>query len=82
MLRIPFTKTTLANGLDVIVHEDRHAPLVAVSVWYHVGSKNEQPGRTGLAHLFEHLMFEGAAHQPRGYFAPLQEAGASLNGSK
>jgi zinc protease len=81
VLRIPFTKTTLANGLDVIVHEDHHAPLVAISVWYHVGSKNEQPGRTGLAHLFEHLMFEGAAHQPRGYFAPLQEAGASLNGS-
>jgi zinc protease len=80
-LRIPFTKETLANGLDVIVHEDHHAPLVAISVWYHVGSKNEQPGRTGLAHLFEHLMFEGAQHQPRGYFAPLQEAGASINGS-
>jgi zinc protease len=56
-------------------------PLVAVSVWYHVGSKNERPDRTGLAHLFEHLMFEGAAHQPNGYFAPLQEAGAALNGS-
>jgi zinc protease len=54
---------------------------VAVSVWYHVGSKNEQAGRTGLAHLFEHLMFEGSAHQPRGYFEPLQEAGAALNGS-
>ena len=80
-MRLPFTKTTLANGLDVIVHEDHHAPLVAVSVWYHVGSKNEQPGLTGLAHLFEHLMFEGGAHQPRGYFGPLQEAGAALNGS-
>ncbi len=80
-MNVPFTKTTLPNGLDVIVHEDRHVPLVAVSVWYHVGSKNERPGMTGLAHLFEHLMFEGSAHQPRGYFAPLQEAGAALNGS-
>jgi zinc protease len=52
-----------------------------VNVWYHVGSKNEVAGRTGLAHLFEHLMFEGGAHQPRGYFEPLQEAGAALNGS-
>jgi zinc protease len=78
---VPFSKTTLANGLDVIVHENDDAPLVAVSVWYHVGSKNEPADRTGLAHLFEHLMFEGAAHQPRGYFEPLQEAGASLNGS-
>jgi zinc protease len=80
-MNVPFTKSTLANGLDVIVHEDHAAPLVAVSIWYHVGSKDEQPGRTGLAHLFEHLMFEGSAHQPRGYFAPLQEAGALLNGS-
>jgi zinc protease len=81
MLSVPVTKTTLANGLDVIVHEDRRMPLVAVNVWYHVGSKNERPGRTGLAHLFEHLMFEGSAHQPDGYFGPLQEAGAALNGS-
>lgn len=78
---IPFTKRTLANGLDVIVHQDRHQPLVAVNLWYHVGSKNERPGRTGLAHLFEHLMFKGAEHQPRGFFEPLQEAGGSLNGS-
>lgn len=78
---IPFTKHTLANGLDVIVHQDRHQPLVAVNLWYHVGSKNERRGRTGLAHLFEHLMFKGAEHQPRGFFEPLQEAGASLNGS-
>jgi zinc protease len=80
-MHVPFTKVTLANGLDVIVHEDHQAPLAAVSVWYHVGSKDERPGLTGLAHLFEHLMFEGSAHQPAGYFAPLQEAGASLNGS-
>ncbi len=78
---IPFTKHTLANGLDVIVHQDRHQPLVAVNLWYHVGSKNERRGRTGLAHLFEHLMFKGAEHQPRGFFEPLQEAGGSLNGS-
>jgi zinc protease len=78
---IAFTKDVLANGLDVIVHEDHHAPLVAVSVWYHVGSKNERPGRTGFAHLFEHLMFEGSAHQPHGYFEPLQQAGAAVNGS-
>ena len=80
-MRVSFTKTTLQNGLDVIVHEDHHAPLVAVSVWYHVGSKNERPGLPGLAHLFEHLMFEGSAHQPHGYFEPLQQAGAAVNGS-
>jgi len=80
-MQVPFTKVTLENGLDVIVHEDHQVPLAAVSVWYHVGSKNERPGLTGLAHLFEHLMFEGSAHQPHGYFPPLQEAGASLNGS-
>ena len=78
---VAYTKRTLENGLEVVVHEDHHAPLAAVSVWYHTGSKNERVGRTGLAHLFEHLMFEGGAHQPRGYFEPLQEAGAELNGS-
>jgi zinc protease len=80
-MRVAHTKHVLPNGLDVIVHEDRRLPLVAVSVWYHVGSKNEVSGRTGLAHLFEHLMFEGSEHQPEGYFGPLQEAGAALNGS-
>ncbi len=78
---LPFSKRTLANGLDVIVHEDRHVPIVAVNVWYHVGSKNERPGRTGFAHLFEHLMFEGSEHYNAGYFPPLQQAGALLNGS-
>ena len=78
---IPYTKHTLANGLDVIVHEDHACPIVAVNVWYHVGSKNERPGRTGCAHLFEHLMFEGSQHCDRGYFQPLQQAGAALNGS-
>lgn len=78
---IPYIKRTLANGLDVIVHEDRALPMVAVNIWYHVGSKNERPGRTGFAHLFEHLMFEGSAHHPNGYFGPLQQVGALLNGS-
>ena len=59
------------------MHEDHGCPIVAVNVWYHVGSKNEKPGRTGFAHLFEHLMFEGSQHYDRGYFHPLQEAGAS-----
>lgn len=80
-MRVPYEKRTLPNGLDVIVHEDRRLPLAAVSVWYHVGSRNERPGKTGFAHLFEHLMFEGSAHQPRSYFEPLQAVGAALNGS-
>jgi zinc protease len=78
---LPFTKHTLANGLDVIVHEAHQVPIVAVNVWYHVGSKNERPGRTGFAHFFEHLMFEGSEHSVGGYFPPLQQAGALLNGS-
>jgi zinc protease len=80
-IELPFSKRTLANGLDVIVHEDRHVPIVAVNIWYHVGSKDEVPGRTGFAHLFEHLMFEGSEHHNSGYFPPLQRAGALLNGS-
>ena len=80
-MNIPFTKHTLANGLDVLLHEDHSCPIVAVNIWYHVGSKNERPGHTGFAHLFEHLMFEGSEHHDRGFFQPLQAAGASLNGS-
>ena len=80
-MHIPYTKRTLANGLDVIVHEDHQLPMVAVNLWYHVGSKNERPGRTGFAHLFEHLMFEGSEHHDHGFFAPMQRAGALLNGS-
>ena len=80
-MNIPFTQHTLENGLRVIIHEDRRLPMVAVNLWYHVGSKNEHPGRTGFAHLFEHLMFEGSQHYDKGYFHPLQEAGAALNGS-
>jgi len=74
-------RRVLDNGLSVLVHEDHGCPVVAVNLWYHVGSKNERPGRTGLAHLFEHLMFEGSAHHDSGYFQPLQAAGAVLNGS-
>lgn len=80
-MQIAHTKHTLGNGLDVIVHEDHDLPIVAVNLWYHVGSKNERPGLTGFAHLFEHLMFEGSQHHDSGYFPPLQDAGASLNGS-
>ena len=80
-MNIPFARHRLDNGLDVLIHEDRNCPIVAVNVWYHVGSKNERPGRTGFAHLFEHLMFEGSEHHDRGFFHPLQEAGALLNGS-
>lgn len=78
---LPVTKITLHNGLDVLVHEDHQLPIIAVNIWYHVGSKNEQPGRTGFAHLFEHLMFEGSEHCNTGYFPPLQQAGAAVNGS-
>src|SRR5438105_3694033 len=80
-VNISFSKHTLANGLDVLLHEDHACPIVAVNLWYHVGSKNERPGHTGFAHLFEHLMFEGSQHHDNGYFQPLQGAGAALNGS-
>jgi zinc protease len=65
----------------VLLHEAHGCPIVAVNIWYHVGSKNETPGHTGFAHLFEHLMFEGSQHHDSGFFQPLQAAGASLNGS-
>jgi predicted Zn-dependent peptidase len=79
---IPFETFTLDNGLRVIVHEDRKAPIVAVSVWYNVGSKDEPQGRSGFAHLFEHLMFNGSENAPGDYFQPLREIGATdLNGT-
>lgn len=79
---IPYTMFELPNGLRVIVHEDRSTPIAAVNVWYHVGSGYEEPGRTGFAHLFEHIMFEGSANVPRGEFDRLLEAaGGSNNGS-
>ena len=80
-MNIGFSKHTLANGLEVLIHEDHACPIVAVNIWYHVGSKNEVQGRTGFAHFFEHLMFEGSEHHDKGYFQPLQAAGALLNGS-
>jgi zinc protease len=80
-MHIPVSKHLLSNGLEVLLHEDHSCPIVAVNVWYHVGSKNETPGRTGFAHLFEHLMFEGSANHDHSYFRPLQAAGAMLNGS-
>ena len=80
-MTLSFSKHTLANGLDVVLHEDHSCPIVAVNIWYHVGSKNERPGHTGFAHLFEHLMFEGSEHHDSSYFQPLQGAGGTLNGS-
>ena len=79
---IPWQGFTLANGLRVFVHTDRKAPVVAVSVWYHVGSKDEPAGETGFAHLFEHLMFNGSENAPGDFFKPLQDIGATdLNGT-
>ena len=79
---ITFEEFYLDNGLRVIVHEDRKAPIVAVTLWYHVGSKNEVPGKTGFAHLFEHLMFNGSENHNDEYFGPFQEVGAtSMNGT-
>jgi len=79
---IPYTRFVLANGLTVIVHEDHKAPIVAVNMWYHVGSKNERPGKTGFAHLFEHLMFGGSEHAPGRYIETMEKIGATdLNGT-
>jgi zinc protease len=82
VLTVTFTQFTLPNGLHVILHEDHTVPLATVNVWYHVGSAREKPGRTGFAHLFEHIMFEGSAHVKEGEFDTLLEAaGATNNGS-
>ncbi|MCI0422566.1 MAG: insulinase family protein, partial [Acidobacteria bacterium] len=79
---IPFQKFVLPNGLTLIVHEDRKAPIVAVNVWYHVGSKNEKPGKSGFAHLFEHLMFNGSENFNNDYFQAMERIGATdLNGT-
>src|SRR3569832_302234 len=81
-LNIPFEKFTLDNGLTVILHRDVQSPLVTVDIWYHVGSKDEQPGRTGFAHLFEHLMFMGSQHAPYPSFDSIMENwGGHNNGS-
>lgn len=76
--RVNFEKYTLPNGLQVILHVDRKLPVVHVNHWFHVGSKVELPGRTGFAHLFEHLMFEGSEHAPEGYFKYIEQAGGNL----
>ncbi len=82
LVDIPYNEFTLDNGLRVIVHEDRKAPIIAVSVWYGVGSKHEPKGMTGFAHLFEHLMFNGSENAPGDYFGPLQQVGATdFNGT-
>src|SRR5262245_28674021 len=78
-LQLPYTQFTLNNGLHVILHEDHSVPVVSVNVWYHVGSANEKPGRTGFAHLFEHLMFEGSGHVKEGEFDTLLEAAGGSN---
>ncbi len=79
---IPYERFTLDNGLTVIVHEDHKAPIVAVNIWYHVGSKNEKPGKTGFAHLFEHLMFGGSEHSSGRYIDAMERIGATdLNGT-
>jgi len=79
---IPFTRYVLPNGLTLVVHEDHKAPIVAVNVWYHVGSKNERAGKTGFAHLFEHLMFNGSENFNDDYFKVLERLGATdLNGT-
>src|ERR1043165_3781345 len=80
--KIAFDKYTLPNGLVVIVSEDHRLPLVAVNLWYHVGPANEEPGRTGFAHLFEHMMFQGSKHvQANEPFRLLEGAGATdING--
>jgi zinc protease len=79
---IPYQKFVLKNGLTLIVHEDHKAPIAAVNVWYHVGSKNEKAGKTGFAHLFEHLMFNGSEHYNTDYFKAVEKVGATdLNGT-
>lgn len=81
-IRVPYTSFYLPNGLHVILHEEHTVPMVSVNIWYHVGSSREKPGRTGFAHLFEHIMFEGSAHVPEGKFDEwLEAAGAKNNGS-
>ena len=80
--KIKFEKYTLPNGLEVILHEDHSTPIITVNTWYHVGSGDEKPGRTGFAHLFEHIMFMGSEHVPTGMFdKDLEAAGADNNGS-
>src|SRR5881296_391704 len=81
-IKIAYEKFVLSNGLTVIVHEDHKAPIVALNIWYHVGSKNEKPGKTGFAHLFEHLMFGGSENLKGRYIDAMERVGATdLNGT-
>jgi zinc protease len=81
-ISVPYSRFVLPNGLTVILHEDHSTPIVSVNIWYHVGSGRERPGRTGFAHLFEHIMFEGSGHVPEGKFDEwLEAAGGDNNAS-
>ena len=81
-LHLPIETHTLANGLRVVLSEDHATPIVAVNLWYHVGSANERAGRTGFAHLFEHMLFQGSEHVGANeHFELVQRAGGTLNGS-
>src|SRR5205823_14893739 len=81
-LELKYTQFTLSNGLTVIFHEDHSVPIATVNMWYHVGSAREKPGRTGFAHLFEHLMFMGSGHVKPGEFDEfLETVGGDNNGS-
>ncbi len=82
MIQIPYERYSLSNGLRVVLSLEPRTPVVAVNLWYAVGSRNERPGRTGFAHLFEHMMFQGSSHVPdTAHFAYIEQAGGSLNGS-
>jgi zinc protease len=82
MIQIPYSRHRLDNGLEVVLSPDPSAPVVAVNLWYRVGSRDERPGRTGFAHLFEHMMFQGSEHVPEtAHFAHIEQSGGSLNGS-
>src|ERR687893_3001323 len=81
-MAIPIERLELSNGLRVILSEDRRQPVVAVNLWYNVGSRNERAGRTGFAHLFEHMMFQGSEHVPdTEHIAHIERVGGSMNGS-
>src|SRR5213594_1844862 len=80
--KLTFEKYTLPNGLTVVLHEEHSTPIVAVNLWYHVGSKNEEEGRTGFAHLFEHMMFQGSQHHDDDYINAIEALGSTdLNGT-
>ena len=79
---LPVERSVLPNGVTLVISPDHAAPIVALTIWYHVGSKNEQPGRTGFAHLFEHVMFQGSEHLPKGeHIKIIEDAGGQMNGS-